>query len=101
VSACGGRSRKERGAPWCRGDHFVLAPRVTPGAELRFLIRSHEEMWSFADMLEALPGLGWLYGTLFRRGFTQGFLAASQLSCRLRRTFPGTAAPSPAGRGLG
>jgi hypothetical protein len=68
---------------------FALAPRVTSEAEVRFLIRSHEELWSLADMLEALPVLGWLYGTLFRRGFTQGFLAASQLTCRLRRMLPG------------
>ena len=33
------------------------------------------------DMIEAVPGVGWVYKTLFRPGFSYGFLAASAL-CR-------------------
>jgi hypothetical protein len=67
--------------------HFVL---TDPGAggEVRFLIHTHEEMWSFGDMIEALPLVGWLYKNVFRKGFSYGFLAASYLCCRRRRRAP-------------
>ncbi|HEY8208681.1 MAG TPA: hypothetical protein VIG99_14425 [Myxococcaceae bacterium] len=51
----------------------------------RFLIHDHEEMWSLADMIEAVPGLGWFYGRVFRPAFSRGFLAASKLSLRFAR----------------
>jgi hypothetical protein len=47
---------------------------------VRFLIHHHEEMWSLADMIDAVPGVGWVYRTLFRPAFSVGFLAASVLS---------------------
>eukprot|EP01120_Amphizonella_sp_Union-15-10_P015309 TRINITY_DN7855_c0_g1_i2.p1 TRINITY_DN7855_c0_g1~~TRINITY_DN7855_c0_g1_i2.p1 ORF type:complete len:105 (-),score=24.41 TRINITY_DN7855_c0_g1_i2:86-400(-) len=46
---------------------------------VEFLITDHEEMWSFGDMIEALPLVGWAYN-LFRRSFAFGFLGASALS---------------------
>jgi hypothetical protein len=52
------------------------------------LIRAHEEMWSVADMLAALPVAGWLYRRVFRPGFSRGFLAASWLSARARGLMP-------------
>lgn len=56
----------------------------------RFLIQSHDEMWSFADLLAALPGTGWFYTNVFRKAFAYGFLAASYVSCRLRGMLPGS-----------
>lgn len=41
------------------------------------VIHKHEEMWSLGDMIEAVPGVGWLYARLFRPAFSHGFLAAS------------------------
>jgi uncharacterized protein YbjT (DUF2867 family) len=45
-------------------------------------------MWSFGDMLAAVPVAGWAYTRLFRPAFAQGFLAASWLSARLRGALP-------------
>lgn len=42
-------------------------------------IVDHEEMWSLADIIENIPGVGWCYGW-FRYFFSRGFLAASWLS---------------------
>jgi len=68
---------------------FVLVDPPTSAQDVRFLIQTHEEMWSFGDMLAALPVSGWIYRKLFRPGFSHAFLAASALSRRLRRASPG------------
>ncbi|CAF3472194.1 unnamed protein product [Rotaria socialis] len=34
----------------------------------QFEIFRHEEMWSLADMIDAIPIVGWLYKNIFRRG---------------------------------
>jgi len=52
------------------------------GGQLR--IQSHEEMWSLADMIAAVPLAGRFYRRVFRPGFSRGFLAASWLSARAR-----------------
>ena len=52
------------------------------------LIHAHEEMWSIADMVAAVPVAGWLYRRLFRPGFSWGFLAASWLTARARGLMP-------------
>lgn len=44
----------------------------------------HEEMWSFGDMLEAVPVFGAFYRRIFRPGFAQGFLVASRIAARAR-----------------
>lgn len=44
----------------------------------------HEEMWSFGDMLEAVPVFGTFYRRVFRPGFAQGFLWVSKLAVRAR-----------------
>ncbi len=54
------------------------------GAQPRISIRTHEEMWSIADMIAALPAVGWFYRRIFRPGFSRGFLAASWLGARAR-----------------
>ncbi|ADO67991.1 hypothetical protein [Stigmatella aurantiaca] len=46
-------------------------------------IHAHEEMWSFGDMIAAVPVAGWFYKNIFRKGFSHGFLAASALSRKL------------------
>lgn len=56
-----------------------------PIGEVTFLIRTHEEMWSVGDMIEALPGVGWFYGKVFRKAFRHGFLGAGALFRRLKR----------------
>jgi hypothetical protein len=53
-----------------------------------FRITAHEEMWSLADMLAAVPGLRTLYGKVFRRGFTYAFLGASRLSAWRKGNLP-------------
>lgn len=52
------------------------------------LIHAHEEMWSLADMIEAIPLTGWVYRRAFRPTFAQGFLAASWLAARARGVLP-------------
>ena len=59
----------------------------------RFLIDDHEEMWSLADLIAAVPVAGWIYKNLFRKGFSVGFLAASYLSCRARGVLPPSRPP--------
>ncbi|CAF0786262.1 unnamed protein product [Adineta steineri] len=49
--------------------------------EPQFEIFRHEEMWSFADMIDGIPGVGWLYKNLFRRGFGYFFVGLSAISC--------------------
>jgi hypothetical protein len=39
---------------------------------------------SFSDMIDAIPGVGWLYKNIFRRGFGYFFVGISALSCALR-----------------
>lgn len=56
-----------------------------PRGDVQFLIHHHEEMWSLGDMIEAVPGVGWFYGNVFRKAFSKGFLAAGALAKRLRR----------------
>ena len=55
-----------------------------------FRITAHEEMWSVGDMVAAVPGLGTLYGKIFRRGFSYAFLGASYLSARRKGSLPGS-----------
>ena len=69
-----------------------------PRGDVRFLIHHHEEMWSLGDMIEAVPGVGWFYGKVFRRAFSKGFLAAGAVARRLRRAPP---ARTPAAGGTG
>ncbi|WNG50614.1 hypothetical protein F0U60_45680 [Archangium minus] len=64
-------------------DFTLLAP-TSPGGDFKPLIHAHEEMWSFGDMIAAVPGVGWVYKNLFRRGFSYGFLAASALCRRVK-----------------
>ncbi|MCY1081877.1 hypothetical protein [Archangium lansingense] len=52
--------------------------------ELKPVVHVHEEMWSLADMIAAVPGVGRFYTNVFRKGFSQGFLAASALCRRVR-----------------
>jgi hypothetical protein len=46
--------------------------------EIKFVIRDHEEMWSFGDMIRSVPVIGYLYSFWFRRLFAYGF----NLACR-------------------
>lgn len=55
---------------------------------VRFKIRHHEEMWSYGDMIAAVPLVGWVYSKLFRPAFARGFLAASYVSSRLKGFVP-------------
>lgn len=67
---------------------FVVDDAGDATRPVRFRIQRHEEMWSFADMLAAVPVTGWLYAKLFRPAFARGFLAASWLSARLKNALP-------------
>jgi ketosteroid isomerase-like protein len=60
------------------------AQAAVPGVQ----IRAHEEMWSIADMITALPLTGWVYRHAFRPAFSRGFLAASWLTARARGMLP-------------
>ncbi|CAF1416284.1 unnamed protein product [Adineta ricciae] len=53
----------------------------------KFEIFRHEEMWSFADMIDGIPGIGWMYKNLFRRSFGYFFVALSALSCVVHDRF--------------
>ncbi|UJR15820.1 hypothetical protein I4U23_002749 [Adineta vaga] len=55
--------------------------------EPQFEIFRHEEMWSFADMIDGIPGVGWMYKNLFRRSFGYFFVAVSALSCVIHDRF--------------
>ncbi|CAF0981813.1 unnamed protein product [Adineta ricciae] len=57
----------------------------------KFEIFRHEEMWSFADMIDGIPGIGWMYKNLFRRSFGYFFVALSALSCVVHDRFIQTA----------
>ena len=63
---------------------FTLQPAGDSGGLPRPLIHAHEEMWSLGDMIEAVPAVGWFYTNVFRKAFSYGFLAASEL-CRRRK----------------
>lgn len=63
---------------------FVLTAPGSDAPEPPFVIHSHEELWSFGDMLAAVPLLGWGYRRLFRPGFSRAFLAASA-ACQVAR----------------
>ncbi|MDP1829538.1 MAG: hypothetical protein Q8L48_40095 [Archangium sp.] len=67
---------------------FVVTDEGGDGREVKFLIRAHEEMWSFADMIAAVPGVGFLYRKVFRKAFAWGFLGASWLTARARGVLP-------------
>lgn len=67
---------------------FVITDAEAADGDVKFLIQAHEEMWSFGDMIEAVPVAGWVYKKLFRPGFSYGFLGASYLFCRARRMLP-------------
>ncbi|MBI5611054.1 MAG: hypothetical protein HY902_19435 [Deltaproteobacteria bacterium] len=51
-------------------------------------VHAHEEMWSFGDLLAAVPLGGALYRRLFRPAFARGFLLASRLTARARGMLP-------------
>jgi hypothetical protein len=68
--------------------HFTVTDPGKTGGQPKFLIERHEEMWSFADLIAGVPGLGWIYTKLFRRGFAYAFLGASYLSARARGVLP-------------
>jgi hypothetical protein len=53
-----------------------------PDQPAQFLVAAHEEMWSLADMIEAVPVLGRIYAQLFRPTFAKGFLIASRIASR-------------------
>lgn len=67
---------------------YPLRTIVTYGFDLggsgRPVIHAHEEMWSFGDMLAAVPALGGFYSRVFRPAFSRGFLVASALASRRR-----------------
>ena len=65
---------------------FLLSSSAASGGDVRPLIYAHEEMWSLADMIEAVPLVGWVYTNLFRKGFSYGFLAASSICRRMTRS---------------
>jgi len=54
--------------------------------EVHFLITDHEEMWSFGDMIEAIPfGVGTFYRKIFRRLFAKGFVATCTIAEYIQR----------------
>lgn len=63
---------------------FTLVSASVSGGDVKPLVHAHEEMWSLGDMIAAVPGLGRFYKNVFRKGFSQGFLAASALCRRVR-----------------
>lgn len=63
---------------------FVLPCPDGPAAAERLLITAHEELWSFGDLLEALPLLGRVYAGLFRPAFGVGFVAVSRFASALQ-----------------
>ena len=65
---------------------FTLSDLASPTPQLR--IFAHEEMWSLADMIAALPISGWFYRHVFRPSFARGFLVASWLSARAKGRLP-------------
>ena len=67
---------------------FVVDDEGGDGRPVKFTIRVHEEMWSFADMIAALPLLGPAYRKLFRPAFAAGFLKASFLTARAKGVLP-------------
>jgi hypothetical protein len=71
-----------------------------PRGEVQFLIHEHEEMWSLGDMIEAVPGFGWFYKHVFRKGFSYGFLAAGALCRQLKRSSNALAPLLNAGAGF-
>ena len=71
-------------------DFRVTAPQ---GPEPGIVISAHEEMWSIADMVAALPVTGWVYRHAFRPAFSRGFLAKSWLAARARGVLPDFRAP--------
>ena len=62
--------------------------RETPHETTPFKITYHEEMWSFGDMIQAVPGAGKVYEKLFRKAFAFAFLGASYVSARARGNWP-------------
>lgn len=67
---------------------FVVTDEGGEGKPVQFCIGAHEEMWSFADMIAALPLLGPVYRKVFRPGFAAGFLGASWLTARAKGVLP-------------
>jgi len=49
--------------------------------EPRFEIFHHEEMWSYTELIDGIPGVGWVYKNMFRPAFGHLFFGASYLSC--------------------
>jgi hypothetical protein len=66
---------------------FTLVSASATGGDVKPLIHSHEEMWSLGDMIAAIPLVGRFYTSVFRKGFSYGFQAASAL-CRRARGLP-------------
>ena len=67
---------------------FAVTDEGRGEAPVGFRITNHEELWSFGDMLAAVPAFGWAYTKLFRPGFARAFLAASYLSSKAKGWVP-------------
>jgi len=58
--------------------------RLIPGAGESmpfFEIFRQEEMWSYTELIDGIPGVGWVYKNLFRPAFGHLFVGVSYLSC--------------------
>ncbi|UJR30772.1 hypothetical protein I4U23_018292 [Adineta vaga] len=55
--------------------------------EPQFEIYRHEEMWSLADLIDAIPGIGWFYKNIFRRGGRYLSVGVYALSCFIHNSF--------------
>uniref|UniRef100_A0A915EQA9 Uncharacterized protein n=1 Tax=Ditylenchus dipsaci TaxID=166011 RepID=A0A915EQA9_9BILA len=56
----------------------------------KFEIFHHQEMWSYMEMVQGIPGVGWIYKNIFRPVFGHLFVGASYLSCLVNDFFKGT-----------
>jgi len=92
------RDRRCTRSIWKENPRLVSARhtfRLAAGDQAHpFRITAHEEMWSLGDMLAAVPGLGTIYGQIFRRGFSYAFLGASYLSARWKGALPRPLGPA-------
>eukprot|EP01119_Soliformovum_irregulare_P006030 TRINITY_DN17783_c0_g1_i1.p1 TRINITY_DN17783_c0_g1~~TRINITY_DN17783_c0_g1_i1.p1 ORF type:complete len:230 (+),score=55.23 TRINITY_DN17783_c0_g1_i1:71-760(+) len=59
--------------------HFNIR-KINSDGTVDFRIRDHEEMWSFGDMIEAMPLIGKVYKYGFRRLFSRAFVLACRAS---------------------
>uniref|UniRef100_A0A914DU71 Uncharacterized protein n=1 Tax=Acrobeloides nanus TaxID=290746 RepID=A0A914DU71_9BILA len=54
---------------------------------VKFEIFRHEEMWSYLELIEGIPGIGWIYKNMFRPAFGHLFVGVSYLSCIISPLF--------------